>query len=85
MPILLVFETDVFIVQEGFFAMENVENLFFTSYFYDLLHGNTEGYKGLQGVTSGGGCYKRLQGITRGDRGLQGVTGDYKGLYKLFF
>ena len=46
--------------------MENVENRFFTSYFYDLLHGNTEGYKGLQGVTRGG-------------RVLEAVTGDYKG------
>ena len=48
-----------------------MENRFFTIYFHDLRHGNTGGYKGLQGVT---GFYKGLQGVTRGDKGLQGVT-----------
>ena len=79
MPIMWVFETDDFVVQKGFFAIENVENRFFTIYFHDLWHGNTGGYKGLQEVTRG---YKGLQGVTRGykalqegDRGWQGVTG----------
>ena len=48
---------------------------FFTIYFHDLSHGNTEGYRGLQGVTRGD---RRLQRVTRGYRGLQGVTGCYK-------
>ena len=51
---------------------------FFTIYFYDLSHGNTGGYKGLQGVTRG---YRGLQGVTRGDKGLQGVTKDYRNFF----
>ena len=51
MRILWVFETDVFIVQKGFFSMQNVGNRFFTIHFYDLLHGDRVGYKGLQGIT----------------------------------
>ena len=53
MPILWVFESDVFVVQRGSFARLGGENLFFTIYFHDLSHGNTGGYKGLQGVTRG--------------------------------
>ena len=34
----------------------------FLRFFRDLLHGNTGGYKGLQGVTRG---YKGLQGVTK--------------------
>ena len=90
-PILWVFETDVFVVQTGLFAMYNVKNRFFTIYFRDLWHGNTGGYKGLLGVTRGykglqgvTGGYKALQGVTGGDKGLKGVTGGYKWLYKLF-
>ena len=77
MPILWVSETDVFIVQTGLFAIQNVENRFSTIYFHDLLHGNTVGYSGLPRVT---GCYKGLQGVKRGDRELQRVTRGYKGL-----
>ena len=51
MLILWVFETDVFVVQKSLFPIQNVENHFFTIYFYDLWHGNTGGYKGLHGVT----------------------------------
>ena len=77
MQILWVFETDVFDVQKGLFAIYNVENRFFTIYFHDLSHGNTSGYKGLQGVTGG---YKEFQGVTAGYKGFQGVTGGDKGL-----
>ena len=72
MPILWVFETNVFFVQKGLFAIKNVENRFLTIYFHDLRHGNTPGYKDLQGVTR---AYKGLQGVRRG---LQGVKrGDW--------
>ena len=54
MPILWVSETDVFIVQTGLFAIQNVENRFSTIYFHDdLLHGNTGVYSGLPRVTGG--------------------------------
>ena len=43
---------------------------FFTIYFHHLWHGNTGGYKGLQGVTRG---YKGLEGVTRGYGGLQRI------------
>ena len=62
MPILWVFETDVFVVHKGLFAIKNVENRFFTIYF----HGNTGGYKGLQGLQ---GVTTVLQGVTRGYKG----------------
>ena len=65
MPILWVFETDVFVVQKGLFVIQNVENRFFTIYFHDLSHGITGGYK-------------ELHGVNRGYRGLQEVTGGYK-------
>ena len=77
MPILWVFETDVFVVDKGLFATWNVENRFFTIYVHDLWHGNTEAYKGLHGVTGG---YKGWQGVTRSYRGWQGVTWGYNGL-----
>ena len=66
MPILWVFENDVFVVQKGLFAISNVENRFFTIYFHDLSHAYTGCYKGLQGVTRG---YDGLQGVTRGNKG----------------
>ena len=77
MPILWVFETDVFFVQKGLFALWNVENRFLTIYFHDLWHENTEGYKGLPGVTRG---YRGLQGVTTGYKGLKGVTGGDNGV-----
>ena len=86
MPILWVFETDVFVVQKGLFALSNVENGFFTIYICDLWLANTGGYKALQGVTRGymglqsvAGDYRRLQRVTRGYRALQGMTGGDKG------
>ena len=84
MPVLWVFEADVFIVQRGLFAIKNVDNRFFHNLFsqaitweYRMLQGVTGRYRGLQGVI---GAYKELHGVTRGDRGFQGVTGSYKGL-----
>ena len=66
MSILWVFKTDVFVVQKGLFAIQNVQNSFFSIYFHDLRHGNTGAYKGLQGVTKG---YRGLQEVTRGYKG----------------
>ena len=90
MPILWVFETDVFVVEKGLFAIKNLKNRFFAIYFHDLWHGNTgslkglqgftEGYKGLQGVKEVTRGYGELQGVTWGDKALQGVTKDYKNL-----
>ena len=61
--------------------------VFFNTYFHDLWHGNTGGYKGLQGVTWGyrglqevTGGYKGWQAVTRGYREWQGVTWGNKGL-----
>ena len=70
MPILWVFETDVLVVDKGLFALQNIEIRFFKSYFRDLWHGNTGGYKRLLGVTGG---YRGLQGVTGGDKGLQRI------------
>ena len=69
MLILSVFETDVFVVQKGLFAIENVENRFSPIIFtiYDM---------GIQGITRG---YNGLLGVTRGDKGLQGVTRSDRG------
>ena len=80
MPILWVFETDVFLVQKGLFAIKNVENRFFTIYFQDLWHGNTRGYNGLPGVTT---AYRGLQEVTRGYKAWQGVTRGYRGLQRI--
>ena len=55
--------------------------LFSTTYFYDLLHEDTGGYKRVKRVTGGytrlQKGYKGLQGVKRAYRGLQGVTGAY--------
>ena len=71
MRILCVFETDVFVVQKCFFALQNVENRFYTIYLNDLLHGVTRGYRELQGIL----------GIAGGYNGLQGVKKDYRNLF----
>ena len=63
MPILWVFESDVFFVQKGLFAIKKRPKPFFHDLFSRSM---TWEYRGLQGVTGG---YK----------GLQGVTGGYKG------
>ena len=56
----------------------NCRKSFFTTYFHDLLHGNTWGYRGLKGVTGG---YNGLQGVTGGYKGLQGLTNYYRNLF----
>ena len=73
MPILWVFETDVFFCSERLVCYIKRRKSFFHDLFsrsmtweYRGLQGVTGGYKGLQGVTGG---YKGLQGVTRGDRG----------------
>ena len=56
MSILWVFETNVFVVQKGLFAILNLKNRFSVFLFtlYDMgIQGLTRGYKGLQGVTRG--------------------------------
>ena len=63
MPILWVFETDVFVVQKGLLLYKTWKIVFsrfiFTIYAWE--------YRGLQGVTGG---YKGLQGVTGGYKGL---------------
>ena len=83
MPILCVFETDVFVIQKGLFPIKKRPISFFHDLFsrfmiweYKGLQGVTGGYKGLQGVTGG---YKGLQGVKKGYKGLQWVTRGYKG------
>ena len=95
MPILWVFESDVFVVQKSVVCfIKRGKSLFndlfsrFMTWEYSGLQGVTWGYKELQGVTRG---YKWLQGVTGGYKGLQGVTGGDKGLqavrkdYRNFF
>ena len=73
MPILWVFETDVFFFSERLVCYIKRRK----SFFHDLFSRSmTWEYTGLQGVTGG---YKRLQGVIRGYKGLQGVTRGYKG------
>ena len=74
MPILWVFETDVFFCSERLVCYIKRRK----SFFHDLFSRSiTWEYRGVQEVTGG---YKGLQGVTRGYRGLQMVTGGYKGL-----
>ena len=47
-------------------------------FFYDLLHEDTQGYKGLRSVTGGCKGLQGLQGVKRGYRGLQEVTRGHK-------
>ena len=73
MPILWVFESDVFCCSERLFCYIKRRK----SFFYDLFSRSmTWEYRRLQGVTGG---YKGLQGVTRGYKGLQGVTNDDRG------
>ena len=69
MPILWVFETDVFLFRKACLLYETSKIVFSRSIFtiYDM---------GIQRVTRG---YQGLQGVTGGYRGLQGVTRGYKG------
>ena len=72
MPILWVFESDVFFCSERLVC--NIKRR--KPFFHDLFSRSmTWEYRGLQGVTGG---YKGLQGVRRGYRGLPGVTSGYK-------
>ena len=72
MPILWVFETDVFLFRKACLLYKTSKIVFSRSIFtiYDMqIHGVTRGYrgyKGLEGVTMG---YRGLQKVTRGERG----------------
>ena len=75
MPILWVFETDVFFCSERLVCYIKRRK----SFFHDLFSRSmTWEYRGLQGVTGG---YKGLQGVTGGDKGLQGATKDYRNFF----
>ena len=79
MPILWIFETDVFLFRKACLLYKTSKIVLSRSIFTidDMgIHGVTTGYRGLQGVTRG---YRGLQGVTRGYKGLQGVTRGYKG------
>ena len=75
MPILSVFETDVFLSSERLVCYIKLLKSFFDDLFSPSM---TWEYRGLQGVTGG---YKRLQVATGGDKGLQVVTKDYRNLF----
>ena len=80
MPILWVFESDVFVVQKAclqYKMSKIVSSQFIFTIYHMGIQGVTRSYIGLTGVTGG---YKRLQGFTWGNKGLQGVTGGDKGL-----
>ena len=79
MPILWVFETDVFLFRKACLLDKTSKIVYWRLIFtiYDMgIQGVTRGYRGLQEVTGG---YKGLQGVRRGYKGLQGVTRGYKG------
>ena len=75
MQILWVFQSDVFMVQKGFYLILYKTSKIVFSRFIVTIY-----YMEIQGVTRGDG---RLQGVTRGDRRLQGITGGYKGLQQV--
>ena len=79
MPILWVFETDLFVVQKAC-LLYKTSKIVFSQFIFTIYHmrlqGVTRSYIGLTGVTGG---YKRLQGFTWGNKGLQGVTGGERG------
>ena len=81
MPILWVFESDVFAVRKACLLYKTTKIVFRRYIFaiYDFgIQGVTRGYRGLQGVKRG---YKGLQGVTGFDKGLQGVTMDYRNFF----
>ena len=91
MPILWVFESDVFVFRKACLVSKTWKIVFprFIVTIYDMgIEWVTTGYKGLQrlqGVTRGykglqGGC-KGLQVVTGGDNGLKGVTTDYRNFF----
>ena len=73
MPILWIFETDVFLFRKACLLYKTSKIVFPRCIFTidDMgIHGVTTGYRGLQGVTGG---YKGLQGVTGGDNGYRGL------------
>ena len=84
MPILWVFETDVFFLfRKACLLCETWKIVFSRSIFtiYDMrIQRVTRGFRGLQGVTGG---YRGLQWVTRGYKGSQGVTSGYRGLQRI--
>ena len=73
MPILWVFESDVFVFRKACLVSKTWKIVFprFIITIYDMgIEWVTTGYKGLQGVTE----------VTRGYKGLQGVTGGLQGV-----
>ena len=76
MPILWVFETDVFLFRKACLLYKTSKMVFSRSIFtiYDMgMQLVTRGYRGLQGVTRGYKGFKARQGVTRGYRGLQRI------------
>ena len=72
MPILWVFETDVFLFRKACLLYKTSKIVF-----HDLFSRSmTYEYRGLQGVTGG---YRGLRGVTRGYKGLQEVIRGYNG------
>ena len=79
MPILWVFESDVFVFRKACLVSKTWKIVFprFIVTIYDMgIEWVTTGYKGLQGVTEVTRGYKGLQGVTGG---LQGVTSGDRG------
>ena len=88
MPILWVFETDVFFFRKVGLVYKTSKIVFSRSIstIYDMgIHGVTRGYRWLQGVTTSykglQGVTSGLQGVTGGDKGLQGVAKDYRNFF----
>ena len=73
MPILWVFESDVFVFRKACLVSKTWK-IVFPRFIITIFH---IGITGLQGITGG---YRGLQGVTRSDKGLQRVTGGYKEL-----
>ena len=79
MPILWVYESDVFVFRKACLVSKTWKIVFprFIITIYDMgIEWVTTGYKGLQGVTEVTRGYKGLQGVTGG---LQGVTSGDRG------
>ena len=70
MPILWVFETDVFVVQKACLQYK-MSKIVWSQFIFTIYH------MGIQEVTRG--C-RALQAVTGGYKGLQGVTKVYKAL-----
>ena len=76
MRILWVFQSDVFMVQKGFYlilynTLKIVLSRFIVTIYYMEIQGVTRGDGGLKGVTGG---YNGLQEVTRGYSRLQRIT-----------